>query len=183
MGQSPGGFGPRDSSARSRPSSTLHVSDGILTAKPRFQTQKNNSESRHFARLCKEYQCGIQTATHPIRPGGSTTCFPVLSFWVVRLSAPRGTTRAIERLKSAMTDTRRNDHPDPLRQSFDAASEVTITRTSGLPRRRPVHVGVWMGRLVARRAPLVIALWRCAFSLAALIRRTEKGLCTRGVLE
>ena len=38
-----------------------------------------------------------------------------------------------------MTATRRNDHPDPLRHSLDAANEVDITRTSGLPGRRPRH--------------------------------------------
>ena len=49
-----------------------------------------------------------------------------------------------------------------------------------------VHVGVWMGGaslIVARRVPLVIAFWPCVFSLAALIRRTDEGLCTRGVHE
>ena len=38
-----------------------------------------------------------------------------------------------------MTDARRNDHPDPLRHSLDAANEFEITRTSWLPGRRPRH--------------------------------------------
>ena len=44
-----------------------------------------------------------------------------LSSTVVR---PARGTQGIERLRSAMTHTRRNDHPDPLRQSSEDTIQI-----------------------------------------------------------
>ena len=131
LGQSPEGFLPKVSPTRPRPSPTQRLSD------------KHPQDTTEVVKQ-------RETASRGIQPDIARECAPSYTEKGSRLSftnipaertCPRrvGQARKIERLSPGMPDTGRGDHPGPSRHSLDAADEVPITRTSGLPGRRSRH--------------------------------------------